>query len=1298
MDRVTWPFEDVVLPSTVLPILHASLDGLFSGEPLATGVLHSERIKRLAFLKVAWGALESAEGELKGEGALPELGLRASLVDRTELELRGVLPEVCRIGACFTCRKEEDSLHVDIPDLAIDFQDGCVKARSRMRLDADFDVVDAVWPRMASGSLGIDVLPGSSLPFFEGSSCSTHPLVHGSSAVRMRVEDVAPSGGIDFEWGRGGLDVQLRRDGVGFEARVSMPRQDELRLGNAGLGIELRDGIVNARLKPFKAGLWRAIVRGGFIVRHQARVDIAPVPELHIDDPALISVIDASASFDLSAGVYIPAAGASEFRVEPKGRLDLVLQRASVMLDGRRLDIPEGASLSALWRKGQISSEGLGAFTVDLGWDLHDRPIQVSSKDGRLVTLDSPPLRRGRLAVNVSPGGRTTIVDAGNTGATGIDWMTLLVEGHAPSTLGELAVSGEGLDILASVLELFDNDLSRLVVKARDALRTGHNHFQKEGIRVAGDAIPRVKIANLISRFMVNDTSLATRLEPMIRDVTEGRGINLRKAKALVADALPDLDADYEVDRVLRFADLVVRPGKPHSRTAPVEEPPIDLDPRFFDAVAGLPSASEIYSAAERLNCSESLQIQITGLAPELSLAQLDWVLQRISGRWEDSLVRRLKYVRMAKRAVARIDAELGALAMAAQSATVGGFLGSVIGPLPDLEQSSGIDQPACALGPVDVAVLFQAGLSDQALGLQSQLNNRLLLELVCSRPGDFLRAVLVEMSQQTPRILAGVLMAFLNQGQRRMKEPLDIPALVSDKLGLHVPRLADYMAGGRHVRASYYEALSQLADQIIAGASPYLVRRAHLREVHHVVAPPLRISAGPAKQLESDALAAVAASDRLARRLRFDKHETHGASQEQARLAYRDSFAACAAFLNQVPTGFMRPWMKDFWRRNEEALKVLSVVRNVQQDVDDVRGWMEIVSGAPIPKTEAELVDAVIDTIYAVPEDRAVLKADPLVRLLVEQPEGRYDLTIVSAMGVITDGAKGRELEDAYRRLGKQRGVQVVRANTGLFKSLEFNASAILRAISAVDGPWAWIGYSQGCANGLLAESFLRGGTPDQQKILGRFVGRNLLFSASNGSVHGTCGTEKMLRAMVEGERFLKTYQASYSRQIVDLFLRSLQVFLDSRLFVEALGGAHSLTLERAIALHRDGQFVPWVPTSSIRGQVSHDRVPELLEWLYFMHEHQVPGLTHDTQVPIDEAVGHATRVRNKRTDEFARCDIGSFVQATHHWSPLTAEIETFTTPRDRALAIYQGPKDFHVFPWIETLARFGRIRQKDA
>ena len=38
----------------------------------------------------------------------------------------------------------------------------------------------------------------------------------------------------------------------------------------------------------------------------------------------------------------------------------------------------------------------------------------------------------------------------------------------------------------------------------------------------------------------------------------------------------------------------------------------------------------------------------------------------------------------------------------------------------------------------------------------------------------------------------------------------------------------------------------------------------------------------------------------------------------------------------------------------------------------------------------------------------------------------------------------------------------------------------------------------------------------------------------------------------------------------------------------------------------------------------------------------------------------------------------------------------EFVTTERDRERAVYDSPKDRHVFPWIEGNARFGLIRRR--
>jgi len=188
-------------------------------------------------------------------------------------------------------------------------------------------------------------------------------------------------------------------------------------------------------------------------------------------------------------------------------------------------------------------------------------------------------------------------------------------------------------------------------------------------------------------------------------------------------------------------------------------------------------------------------------------------------------------------------------------------------------------------------------------------------------------------------------------------------------------------------------------------------------------------------------------------------------------------------------------------------------------------------------------------------------MKRDPFVRLLIAPPEGRYSFTIVSAMGVITEGARGRELEHAWRRLRDRRGVRLLRADTGTSRSLEYNADRLIDEVRRVKTPWGWVGYSQGCANGLMAETLLRGGTPDEQRLLESFVSRCLLFSAANGSAHGSSGNLKLARALQRAERILKPYHGTFSQPALRTFHRTVGAVLDSRPFHQAMGGWHSLT-----------------------------------------------------------------------------------------------------------------------------------------
>jgi hypothetical protein len=330
------------------------------------------------------------------------------------------------------------------------------------------------------------------------------------------------------------------------------------------------------------------------------------------------------------------------------------------------------------------------------------------------------------------------------------------------------------------------------------------------------------------------------------------------------------------------------------------------------------------------------------------------------------------------------------------------------------------------------------------------------------------------------------------------------------------------------------------------------------------------------------------------------------------------------------------------------------------------------------------------------------LLRKDPLVRLLIPNPPGHYNFVIVSAMGVITEGKQGLELRDAYRRLEAERGVKAIRADTGTARSMEYNSSKIQEAIEVAVGlqkPYGLLGYSQGTANALMAESVLLSGTPKQQRALskanGGLVCRLLLFSAANGSFHGSAVEKKVQRLIVMCEEFFKYQQGYFSRALSSTVLESLNSLLDSAHFHKLMGGAQSFLQDGCRAFWREAQHLPHVPTCTLRGVMEEHTTPEALEMISHLLTKQSGSALHDSQVHVFDAVGYPVYHNNRNGRMLKRCAIGDgSVQRTHHWSPLSDEVEFLRTPRDIELGCFDCAKDRHVFPWVDVNARFGFIK----
>jgi len=494
-------------------------------------------------------------------------------------------------------------------------------------------------------------------------------------------------------------------------------------------------------------------------------------------------------------------------------------------------------------------------------------------------------------------------------------------------------------------------------------------------------------------------------------------------------------------------------------------------------------------------------------------------------------------------------------------------------------------------------------------------------------------------------------------------------------------------------------------------------------------------------KIIEADKQGNTAVQEMKSNSLSSTESEAAGIASQ----LYMEAFVACADVMELDKLSFQVKWFKSFYRRNYDALMIKSIYNNLMEDVDRVRHWCEQLrlgaerldkrkamaslnnidakhGDGQINKNdisgndksnevfsfinvhdydEQEVIDRIIDIILYDENEREAIRNDPLVRLLISNAEGKYNFTIISAMGVITDGKNGQELSSALKRLENKRGVKTIRADTGTARSLDFNASKIeeeVEAAARLGRPFGFLGYSQGCANALKAESMLLSGSPARRKLLtsskSGLVCRQLLFSAANGSMHGPASEAKVQRLIVMGEEALKYQQGYFSRSFINLTLNLLSEIMDSAAFQKLLGGAETFLPEGCAAFWRDSQHLPYVPTCVLRGVLEGHTTPESLEMLSNILTKQSGSALHDTQVHVYDAIGSPVYTKNRNAHILKNCDMGGAIQRTHHWSPLEEEVEFVRTNKDYELGVFDCAKDRHVFPWVDVNARFGIIK----
>lgn len=1277
-DRVRVPFNQTRLPAALLPTLHAELNALLR-QPLASAQLHPEAIPRGPLTEALLGVVESGSGRLRLTAPPPALRLMGRTLNGGHLVIKVRPPLPLHLRAAWAFSREGDDLRASISEAQL------LLGERRAGFDLDLTapaqaLIDAASGAPTGGAARFDlrISPRSSLGEIAAQIGLSHSLAQGVSDLRLDLRALSFSGEARGELDLGAGRLRLEALSLPFEANINA--EGALGGGFVALRPERLEGLVHGALSADEAG-WRLSLEGALDWAMALEAQLPQIPELRVETGRLLG--EASGQAALRVRGRARATGEALRFISEETSLDLTLRRAALGLEGRRLTLPEGATLKAALTRGEIDTSGLGQMSMTLAWDLGSAGPIFSDGDEAIDLLD-PSLRAWALEVGISPAGRLSVegargglYDSGflnallNPAAEKAKWLEII---DAPAPLKPLAV----------VLRSFSPDLERALWGAHALAARIKRVLEAEGISTPGDALPAETLARLAARILSDDGEDEPTLYALISGVVAGRGLDWRAAERLIEARFVEHTYRYEVDRVLRWLDRLLSPASPPPALRIQRRPPLVEVYAFND----WPRAAEIYAAIQAPMASAEAA-RLMRLAPALPLEMIEALLEAESP--PPALRQRLRFLLAIKKRVRLINEGFGGVGFVPQAAAIAFFLGDVLARrLPmDARLGDGL------LNPEDVATLMQAGQAALRYDRAVQINQRMLLDYLARQPRVFALGALAEMGLNNPRVLTSALLALLNQDQGQMKQPLDLPALLSRLLGTQIPRREDYLAGGRWARESYYQALMSTAEYILEEAEGYFAFKQWIGEHRAAPARLILLSGGLAERAE----ALIRRADEVASGCQFHAQRS-GAPLAQprgplaaARAAYEEAFAACRALLEAQPTAFHAPWLKAFWARNFEALQIRSVLSDIEAGIDETPAWFAYQTQGRSFKNQQARLEGVIEALYWCEADRARLKADPLARLLIDPPQGRYDFTIVSAMGVVTEGAAGAELAAAFERLEAAYGVRVVRADTATAETLEFNAARVEAAIAQVSGPYGLIGYSQGCANLLMAERRLLAGTPKQRAMIQRLRCRQLLFSAFNGSAHGTCSNQKLIRAIIDGERFLKHYQAVFSRPVIAAAHKVIYAALDARPVARVIGSVDSISHEGVIPLHRDGQFLDAAPTTTLRGVASPEIVPEALEMLANVFTVQVMGAPHDTQVTLDASVGRSLQVENAYIDALARAEIPSMPQKTHHWSPLLVDTEFITTARDRARHIYDGPKNRHVFPWVELNARLGII-----
>lgn len=897
LDTTIRHFKEVKLPYMIIPALHAELGGLFSHKPLSSARLKTDIIDVEGLCREFFRFTESFSGEFVLEGLIPRALLRLVLQDHSQYTLRLFNTDSHHLSGNFVGKNTQKEMCLNVEDLKIQGKTSQIQGKmeakliykgkeERLPVEAILSLLQGrTWGEVeAESEVSFIILEKSYLDGWSVNLNAQHPDLLGEMEAELNFSKLFCHGQAKLVSDPGTNYFQSYQTCMEFSGEYGAKKAG-FNENKTSLEASLQNGFVNGRIQFRSAKLLKLELDGMVDIDSILKWKHPAIPELDIQSDTLQAMVFGKLQYHLETLLNFDKHNFMKGNIR-NSSFGFEARKVNIQLNRYTIDFPSSLLLTAMVKEGKLDSTGLGNLNLELVWDLEEQ-IPILRKEKESIPLFYKKPRKGRVNLLIGTGGKLDIVSESKGMFDGQIFSAILYpEEKFDRWLDTLEnpIVGKHFHKLSS---FFSKKTGELIYELRKIATLLRKAFKRENVTEAGDIIPYKNLIRVFTRFS-GRKDLEKDFKTLLQQLLAGRGLSKSLSKSIFKRLRPETYKEYknEIHKIINILSTLVEPillnrEKRKRKLSITEE---------SDFSAYL-SANEIYASLEEDRWTEEFHEKLENIAHYLRISQLEWILKQNPYRSSSTLARHLLNVYNLKQRIHLAREQFGGLAYLPQEIYINFFLSdlSEILSLQDLRPENkrrGFIRKGY-IGPSEAAILLQAILSSPFEGRNVQLNLKYLFELISRKEEKFLQFTLIELSDESVRVLTQLLYRLFNFRQDILKEKLDFREIFERGLGLQIPIKKEIE---NTISKSYYQQLSKLATKILKNREEYDLIKKYI-QIYKYSEYPITISP-EAANLEKEAIDSIAEADTYAAKLSFN-HRSEEKESAAIKL-YEKSFKTC--------------------------------------------------------------------------------------------------------------------------------------------------------------------------------------------------------------------------------------------------------------------------------------------------------------------------------------------------------------------------------------------------------------------